>query len=279
MAKKKTTKKKVTKKSVKKKTKSVEQDIKSENEIKKEISDLEKKEKKEEEFTRELQGEVKRLDEEVAKELKDTEKDIDKSKSPSKKTRIIASIIALIIIIFAVLYFTGIIFPKEDLTQYNDFEFRQNGEYWELKITAQDWLPFFYHPSEIDDIPVDAMAIQEISASASRENEVVLSLDPQAPSGLKMGQSIIEIQKVLTLPSFNTVIYSAALYELEAYNHKIVNCDFRAENQTVVEFITSDESSIVYEGENCIKLNAKDPEDFKRVSDALAFRLLGVINN
>jgi hypothetical protein len=273
-------KKKVAKKTKKvaKKTRTIKQDIKDEKIISKDIDELEKEAHHDEEVTQKEVEEVKRLDEDVAKELVKPKEDMKTVDQPSKSNKggIIAIIIILILIVLAFLYWQNIIFPREDLTQYNGFEFRQNGEYWEANLDA-GWMPFFHHPTDVDDIPVDPLAVQAITNLVANRGALRISVDPEDPAGARLAYAGVEVSKVTTqLFGINTS--SAFLTELEGYDAPIVRCRDASGTNIVMRFVTGDVNEITID-DYCVFMRSTSADDYTRVADAMSFRILGIINS
>lgn len=274
---KKTVKKSVKKLSKKKASHSIEEDIVIENKISKEINELEKEAHKDEQETKEMEEEVKKLDEDVAHELNISKKEIDNldiQKKPFNKKIIIGILLTLLLaIIFSFNYF------REDMTDYNGFTFQKNANgYWEV-VLEQGPMPFYYHPSEVDDLPVDLKAVQDITNLVLNKGSLVVSMNPslEPGTGKNVGFAYIEISKV-TAQLFAIPTTSASQYEIEGYDWPIVRCKDAKGTNVVIMMELAEQSEITNEN-YCISLSAETEEDYVRLADALSYRILGIISN
>lgn len=278
MAKKKTTKKSVKKKITHRKVlKSTEADIAQEQRISKDIRSIEKDVLHDEKLTNSMAEKIVHLNEKVKDELKNADVEIKNIRSKEvvshKKLFFWLAIIAVLIVVIALSF-----------NAYNNYQNKQNeyNSYQLVQASSGEWivdlsfgpLPFYYHPRDVDMIPVDPNAQKALNIVADNGGQIVISLDIDAPLP-NQGIAAIEISKVTT-QLYNIPTVGATTKQSDDPNVPVATCDNSGIKQLVYEVRITNKNEILYENE-CIILEAKSPEELIKVTDAYIYRMLGVI--
>jgi hypothetical protein len=220
-----------------------------------------------------------------------------KHKVDKEKTTVPASIIIISIIVIIVAIIAGIIFlpnlfgnndPKyvngENQAIYNYYEFnKQEDQKWYLELSIDKkpyMIPFYYNPFETEDIFLDNVTMQTIATFKNRTGPKVIyiSIDPLATS--KMAVAAFEIKRLLDknydVLNFDAYYGIHYLHEDNYTEYPVATCkDARPDRLIMILNITGENS--ITTANNCIHINSKDDNESIRVSDAFAYRILGIV--
>lgn len=201
----------------------------------------------------------------------------------------------LYFIIFAgvlILILLGIIFVPRYLARqefennkYNSFEFiKQEDNLWYtmLQRGAQPyWVPFYYHPRELEDIGVENNLRNKFFAIRDNNGSIFITLDPDSNNNTIVIAGV-EIAKItgpsglLKVPTRSAFIKAPTNASAETAT-PIVTCNDANEKVMVIWLVLSNKN-LVYSDGNCIVLQAKSYTDTVKVADRLVYHLLGVMN-
>lgn len=278
MAKKKTAKKPVKKKVTRRKVlKSTEAEIAQEQRISKDIRNIEKDVLHDEKLTTSMTEKIDHLNEKVKDELKNADveiKNIRKKEVVSHKKLFFWLAIFAVLIVIIALSFNAYNNYQNKNNEYNSYQFVQasSGE-WIVDLSFGP-LPFYYHPRDVDMIPVDPNAQKALNIVADNDGQIVISLDPDFDVP-RQATAAFEISKVTsqvyTIPTFHAITK-----DINDSSVKIATCANSGIKQLVYEVRITNKNEIRYENE-CIILEAKSPEELIKVTDAYMYRMLGVI--
>jgi len=198
-------------------------------------------------------------------------------------------------IIFAgviILIFLAIVFVPRyirqanlDKDKYNGFDFVQDEEgvwYTIVQKGNQPYqIPFYYHPSELEDIPVDKFIRDKFFSLRDNNGSIYITMDPDGNNNTIVIAGV-EIAKVTgtRYGLLNVDTHSAFIRQPKNATADtgtpIVTCS-DANNKTMVIWITLSQKNIVYSYGNCVILEAINYRDMIRVADRLMYQLLGIM--
>jgi hypothetical protein len=201
----------------------------------------------------------------------------------------------LYFIIFAaalLLIFLGIVLIPKYLKQiqfekdkYNNFEFIQQDDgfwYTMLQRGAQPyWVPFYYHPRELEDIAVETNLRNKFFAIRDNNGSIFITLDPDSDNntiviaGVEIAK-IIGPSGLLKVPTHAAFIKAPSNASTETAT-PIVTCN-NANAKIMVIWLTLSDKNIAYSQGNCVMLESKSYTDMVKVADRLMYHLLGVMN-
>jgi hypothetical protein len=232
--------------------------------------------------------------EEEQKKKKTSVNRINKKITKKENNKLALKIIIGIGILIALFIFVSLSLNTEKDNKYNEFSFFKEGNLWYCDIIINNnnelYMPFSYHPSEVDEIPIDSL-IKEKIMSLDASDFFILAVGEDENSLAVVGASnIARLRKLDYLrsgivggiydESFNLADY------LETYNGTesgppITNCAAASDKRIVMRFVSGNKTSIEFseETDNCIIATAVEPEDFRRLADKLTFELLGIIDS
>ncbi len=133
-------------------------------------------------------------------------------------------------------------------------------------------IPFYNHPQDIESLPVAPAAVRSIIAMQKVENQsVLIVIPPNAPgdigvAGVQLGRILGDRYGIMNL---NVRATSAA---------NLASACTQANATTLVVWFESDKLNAVHEAQkNCIAISAIDGPGAVAGSEALTYRILGVI--
>ncbi len=204
--------------------------------------------------------------------------------SKSWKGVIITTI--FLIVMFAAVLFGPKIIGEDERNTYNGFPFQKKNMLW--ITTAQKGgqpyqIPFYYHPTEVEDIVARPGAEQLLlRASQDRPNTTVfITLDPELQS--KAVVAAVEISRItgsrynlLNLETHGALTRKPEEQRANTQN-PIVTCE-QANNETIVVWLKKGPQNLIYNEGNCIMLQGETEEDILKTADRFAYMLIGVMD-
>lgn len=168
---------------------------------------------------------------------------------------------------------------------YNGFEFALAGSgadtVWvtQIQVNGQVYnVPFYYHPSEVEDVFFEEGIAEGITDSPVKPNIVYMTFDPLGGArpiiagveisrilGTKYDLLNLNVQSALTAPDPNAQT-----------DNLIKTCDDAVDGVLVIEFANGTTNSVSNEG-NCVQVRYTSPEDSIRVADRFAYGLLKIM--
>ncbi|MBW2990385.1 hypothetical protein KY348_01630 [Candidatus Woesearchaeota archaeon] len=217
-----------------------------------------------------------------------------KTKNNSKEKKPLSSTAKFIIFCaILVILFLGIVFiPKfiqnanRDKYRYNNFEFiKRDDGFWYTFVQkgAQPyWIPFYYHPTELEDIPVETFLRAKFFEIADNNGQIYITLDPDSEdnqiviAGVEISRITGGRYDLLNVPTSSAFIKPPTESVTET-GTPIVTC-MHSSNKTMVIWLTLSDKNIAYSRNYCIILEAKTYEDMIRVADRTMYHLLGIMS-
>ena len=142
-------------------------------------------------------------------------------------------------------------------------------------------MPFYYHPSELEDIPVDPNLREKFFSIRDNKGSIFITLDPDAENnsiviaGVEISRITGSRYDLLNVPTSSAFIKEPGTGSAET-GTPIVTCA-QADNNTMVIWITLSNTNIAYSYDNCVILEAETYEDMIRVADRTMYDLLGIM--
>lgn len=209
----------------------------------------------------------------------------DQSEPESKMTpwKFILAFVLFVLVVFALtLFFTR---EEHESYTYNGFEFAQVQQgadtLWVTQIQVRGQLyniPFYYHPSEVEDVLFEEGLADAIVDNPARPNMVYIAFDPDAGSRPVVGG--VEISRLLgtryNLLNMNVQSALTRTDNTTQVDSPIKTCADAIDGVLVIVYEQSTTNAIVHEG-NCVRMQYKTPEDSIRVSDRFAYELLKIM--
>jgi len=168
-----------------------------------------------------------------------------------------------------------------DENRYNGFDFAQaEGSLWVTRIEARGQpynIPFYFHPRETEDIPVDSEATTPIY---SKPAEVYISVPPDAPS--KIVVAGVEVARLLGTKYnlFNLNVHSALSSASDTkVDIPVYRCEDATPDRVIVQFVEGSKNAVARwtENPNCIVLQYTDVDESVRVADRFGYMLLKIM--
>ncbi|MBR9702611.1 hypothetical protein GOV10_01115 [Candidatus Woesearchaeota archaeon] len=209
---------------------------------------------------------------------------------------IVVSLVLLITIVIARVQILGDFFAdftdykqEPKFVSYNGFEFEERGSgnktIWVTRIDVNGQLydiPFYYLPTEVEDILFEPGLADAISQAALRPEIVYITLDPDEGSrpvigaveisrllGNRYGLLNLNVHATLTRPPANR---TGTFNDTMTY----MTCENATAGILIIQYEEADSNRVWHEG-NCIRVTYKTPEDSIRVSDRFAYELLSIM--
>lgn len=165
-----------------------------------------------------------------------------------------------------------------DANRYNGFDFAQaEGGLWVTRIEARGQpydIPFYFHPRETEDIPVDPTATDPLY---HRPAEVYISVPPDAPS--KIVVAGVEVARILGTKYnlFNLNVHSALSRASDTkVDIPVYSCEDATPDRVIVQFVEGSSTAIARwsKNPNCVILQYTDVDESVRVADRFGYMLL-----
>jgi hypothetical protein len=205
-----------------------------------------------------------------------------------KKKFILATIIifiALVIIILLLIFWKSLFPPKALAHVYNGYTFdkinisntwRTNLTWMNIQIRAE----FYYHPQQLDKIPVDKNIRNDFIAVRNSGGQFYIGFDPvlstlgtTAIAGTEVSKISGKYFGVPTKAGFTTPLTDV---NQSNFTYPIVNCEMANSTVFVLEFLPSNENKISYKA-NCAVIYAMTPNDTIRMADLFVYKLINII--
>lgn len=209
-------------------------------------------------------------------------------KKPLSNTAKFLIFCAVLVIIFLGLVIIPRVITKAKLEKYkyNNFEFVQRGDgFWYTLVQkgAQPyWIPFYYHPTELEDIPVEPGLRAKFFEIKDNNGSIFITIDPDSESN-KIVIAGVEISRItgsrydlLNVPTSSAFIKPPTAGSAET-GTPTVTC-MHSNNKTMVIWITLSGLNVVSSKNYCVVLEARTHEDMIRVADRTMYHLLGIMD-
>ncbi|MBN2052929.1 hypothetical protein JW756_05470 [Candidatus Woesearchaeota archaeon] len=226
--------------------------------------------------------------EEQEKDVSAEEK-FEKKKKDSRKSNLKFIIFtAVLVIIFLGIVLVPALIRKINFenNKYNGFDFIKHSDgFWYTKVQKGDqpyWIPFYYHPKELEDIPIDANLRGKFFEVRDNNGRIFITLDPDAENntiiiaGVEIARITGDKYQLLNVPTHSAFIKPPKNTNVET-GTPIITCK-DSSNQTLVIWLTLSDKNIAYSYDYCIILEAKSYNDMVRVADRTMYNLLGIMN-
>jgi hypothetical protein len=247
-----------------------------------------KKEEKEEEINEEAkkEGTNDKIVAAGAKKEENKKEVIVSKKKQNIQFIIFAAVLILILlaIVFVPRYIHKINLEKN---KYNNFEFAKGEDgFWYTVVQKGDQpyqIPFYYHPSELEDIPVEAYLRAKFFDMRDNNGSIYITMDPDSANntiviaGVEIARITGNRYGLLNVPTHSAFIKQPKNATADT-GTPIVTCN-NANNKTMVIWLTLSNKNIVYSYDYCVVLEAKNYRDMIRVADRLMYHLLGIMLN
>ena len=211
-----------------------------------------------------------------------------KEKKPLSSTAQFLIFCAIIIIIFiGTLAITGYVKKaKLEKYKYNNFEFvKEKDGFWYTMVQKGPqpyWIPFYYHPSELEDIPVEPFLRAKFFEIKDNNGSIFITLDPDSEDN-RIVIAGVEISRItggrydlLNVPTSSAFIKPPSKTTTET-GTPIITC-MHSNNKTMVIWLTLSDKNIAYSYDYCVILEATTYEDMIRVADRTMYHLLGIMD-
>jgi hypothetical protein len=219
----------------------------------------------------------------------------DKEKKPISPTIVIILIIGIILATVAGILFLPSLFGSKTNPEYINGDYKavynyyvfnkQDDQKWYLELTIKQKpyiIPFYYNPFQVENIYIDNNTMPTMAKFKNLSGPKILyvSIDPLASS--KIAIAAFELKRILdtNYDIFNFEAYYGIhyLHEANYTEYPVATCKNALPNRLIMIINVTGENSITANN-NCIHINSKDANDSIRVSDAFAYRLLGIIQD
>jgi len=194
--------------------------------------------------------------------------------------------------LLVVLFLSIIIIPslvrkaRLEKYKYNNFEFvkKKDGFWYTIvqKGAQPYWIPFYYHPSELEDIPVEPGLRDKFFMIRDNNGSIYITIDPDAGNntiviaGVEISRITGSRYDLLGVPTHSAFIKPPRETATET-GTPIVTCKY-ANNRTMVIWITLSDKNVAYSYGYCVILEARTYNDMVRVADRTMYHLLGIMS-
>lgn len=169
--------------------------------------------------------------------------------------------------------------------KYNNFEFYKTEDgYWMTvlqKGPQKYYVPFYYHPKELEDIPVETYLRAKFFEVRDNNGSIFITLDPDSTDN-KIVIAGVEIARItgsrydlLNVPTRSAFIKQPSTQSAET-GTPIVTCK-DANNQTLVIWLTMSDLNVISSKGYCVIVEGKTYDDLVRGADRLMYHLLGIM--
>lgn len=211
-----------------------------------------------------------------------------KEKKPLSSTAKFIIFCVILVVLFLGLVFIPAYIKKANIEkyEYNNFEFIQKKDgFWYTMVQkgAQPyWIPFYYHPSELEDIPVEPGLRDKFFEIRDNNGSIFITLDPDSEDN-RIVIAGVEISRItggrydlLNVPTSSAFIKPPKDSVTET-GTPIITC-MHSNNKTMVIWLTLSDKNIAYSYDYCIILEALTYEEMIRVADRAMYHLLGIMS-
>jgi len=216
------------------------------------------------------------------------EVDDDKSKAAAKKRNTVRFVILAAVLVIIMLSLVAV--PqyvrkaKLENDKYNNFEFVFQDNLWYTMLQKGDqpyWVPFYYHPTQLEDIPVEIGLRVKFFDLRDNNGSIYITMDPDGNdnkiviAGVEIAKITGQAYQLLNVPTHSAFIKQPKNASVNSET-PIVTCG-QASNRTMVIWLTLSDKNIAYSRGNCIVLEAMTYNDTVRVADRTMYNLLGIM--
>ena len=144
------------------------------------------------------------------------------------------------------------------------------------------WIPFYYHPSELEDIPVEPGLRDKFFEIRDNNGSIFITLDPDSEdnqiviAGVEISRITGGRYDLLNVPTSSAFIKPPKDSVTET-GTPIITC-MHSNNKTMVIWLTLSDKNIAYSYDYCIILEALTYEEMIRVADRAMYHLLGIMS-
>lgn len=189
--------------------------------------------------------------------------------APKKKILSKEVIWSLLIAIIMVSSIIGFMYSGDggaDFTYKDEFKFiRTNNNLFIYKDPNDNQFTFRYLPYELEEFNI---------TTSIKPPMVYVSFDPNS-SNIEM-IALMRFELLDDLGKLDIFTKQGITENSSLYDMDIINCDYATPNVPVIEFISSNKTSIT-EYNNCIILEGKDRADIVRLKERLLYKILGIL--
>ena len=225
------------------------------------------------------------------KKTKEESKEESKKETPEEKkskTKKFIIFTAILIILFLAIVFIPQYLQKSEIekNKYNEFDFvKEKDGFWYTLVQkgAQPyWIPFYYHPKEVEDIPVDPNIQGKFFEMVENDGQIFITLDPDAGdnnvviAGVEISRITGGRYDILNVPTRAAFTNEPTNTNVET-GVPIITCA-NSNNKTLVVWLTLSHSNIAYSYDYCIRLEATDYEEMVRVADRVVYHSVGIMD-
>jgi len=197
----------------------------------------------------------------------------DKGVKKSKLPLIMTIFIALLMVMSVAGY--NIFGSSSDVTvtNYNGYKVRDFGDHVEVKIGGK-YVPFTTNPQEAELVNIEPAVIDNIKGT----KQIYITFNPdQTKEALQQidynrfefGRQLAEQFSIYAVQGITSTIPSLNLPQ--------ITCANATQFVPVIELRESNKTAVVKEKNNCIILEASNPNDFTRLRERIIYGLYGVL--
>lgn len=207
---------------------------------------------------------------------------------PTNSTRNFIIAVVGVICVLGLVVGAGYWYSSSEMKPYNNFPFEKDGQLWitQAQMNGQPYtLPFYYHPTDLEDIPAPKGVEQPLVRAGleSKNMTVFITLDPDLPSkaivaGVEISRLTGSKYDILNLRTHGALTRAPENPDASA-PRPIVTCSEASANGTMVIKMRLGQNNVISQRENgCIVLEGETPEDLKSVADRFAYMILGIMD-
>lgn len=219
-------------------------------------------------------------------------KKVQETKSPknkSEKSTIITLVVIAIVVVIGIatyfIFFGAKTSNNPNIVNYNNYIFQKSADnqwYTQMQIRNTPYnIGFHYNPFEVQNVTYDSTYIAyNIKTFQSRhpDGNVYITVDPDASSKLVVAG--VEIAKILgkayNIYNFNVSSSITRAPQGFAGTYPIITCS-NATGDTMVVWMVVNKENRISMSNNCVIVESISDNESSRVADALAFRLLDIM--